>query len=336
MISDRQCFITKTSVSYRKEEKLKRLNSIHPIHSKNSHAVISPYAGLETPPAPPPHPHYLRDINAVFTWSLPLDENGDISPNHPKSDTLLHITSLGALLEEDTSDTLFSEYYEAYAKNFPCENERDTQNEIRRLLESQVGDWDISIIRHGEKIIAGYHTKLINISEYGVFSVAEYLWSDKAARGTGLGKLLYERTIRARREQGSLGHFGEIRDVEMLPVEEMINDKRAGTTADKRIGFWKKQNRLVLDAPWLQPPLHATGEELDYLMLTLSPLDDTCPKEFSRTAYLELFHRYYSKERNPKTYANLEDLTSDIETVPLIPIGERRSFIRDIRDDSLH
>ncbi len=245
-----------------------------------------------------------------------------------------HRQSLRGLMQAGDPDAVFDRYYEAYSRCFPDPNEVEDKNNLRELLEVGKGDWDISVLTRGESIVAGYHTKLAKITSHdlGLFSVGDYLWTDKQMRGLGLGELLYSRTMDLRRSQGAQGHFGEIRDVLLLPAMELYRDKLSGTTSKQRIGFWQKQERQTLDAPWLQPALSEGKKEIDFYMLTVSPLTSSCPQAFPREAYLELWARFYPLHKTSATFQRLQQLTEDTPLVGLIPISTCRTFIREARE----
>lgn len=244
--------------------------------------------------------------------------------------------SLRALMAAGDADSVFNRYYQAYSQCFTNQNEVEDKNTLRELLEIGKGDWDISVLTRDESFVAGYHTKLARITAHdmGLFSVGDYLWTDKRMRGLGLGEILYSRTMDLRRSQGAQGHFGEIRDVLLLPSMELYRDKLSGTTSKQRIGFWQKQNRQVLDAPWLQPPLSEGKREVDFYMLSMSKLTDSCPVAFPREAYLELWKRFYPLHKTSATFERLEQLTEDTTVIRLIPISATRSFIKEARETS--
>lgn len=242
--------------------------------------------------------------------------------------------SLRALMAAGDPDTVFDQYYGAYSECFTNKNEVEDKTTLRELLEIGKGDWDISVLTRDDTFVAGYHTKLVRITAHdmGLFSVGDYLWTSKEMRGLGLGELLYNRTMDLRRSQGAQGHFGEIRDVLLLPATELYRDKLSGTTSKQRIGFWKKQNREVLDAPWLQPPLSEGKKEIDFYMLTMSQLTDSCPLAFPREAYLELWKRFYPLHKTSSTFERLGQMTEDTSVIRLIPITQTRTFIKEARE----
>lgn len=237
-------------------------------------------------------------------------------------------------MAEEQAQEIFTRYYNAYSRCFPNPNEVESKEVLHQLLERGKGDWDIGMISMGEQIIAGYHTKLARISalDLGIFSIGDYLWADKTFRRSGLGKLLYSKTMELRRSQGAQGHFGEIRDINLLPAEELARDARAGTRAKDRIGFWKTQERMALDAPWFQPPLGPGKEEVDFYMLTVSRLTQDCPTSFPREAYLEIWKKFYPLHKDSSSFEKLKELTEDTPLIRLIPIDEPRTFIRQARD----
>lgn len=242
--------------------------------------------------------------------------------------------SLKSLMVNGDADTVFDRYYESYIRCFTNPDEVESKEDLRQLLEVGKGDWDISVITLGPHIIAGYHTKLANIKshEMGLFSIGDYLWTDKGLRRTGLGKILYTKTMELRQSQGAIGHFGEIRDINLLPTTELVRDARAGTTANQRIGFWKSQQRMVLDAPWVQPPLGPGKKEVDFYMLTMSALSHDCPMMFPRDAYLDLWKRFYPRHTSTASFESLKQLTEDTPIIRLIPIDQPRTFIRKARE----
>ena len=168
----------------------------------------------------------------------------------------------------------------------------------------------------------------------GLFSVGDYLSTHKVIRGLGLVQLLYSRTMDLPPSQGAQGHFGEIRDVLLLPPMELYRDRLSGTTSKQRIGFWQKQERQILDAPWLQPPLSEGKSEIDFYMLSMSKLTDSCPVAFPREAYLELWKRFYPLHKTSATFERLEQLTEDTAVIRLIPISAPRTFIREARESN--
>lgn len=242
--------------------------------------------------------------------------------------------SLRGLMQAGDPDAVFDRYYNAYSRCFTNPNEVEDKASLRELLEVGKGDWDISVLTRDESIVAGYHTKLARITSHdmGLFSVGDYLWTDKQMRGLGLGEILYSRTMDLRSSQGAQGHFGEIRDVKLLPTTELYRDKLSGTTSKQRIGFWQKQDRQVLDAPWLQPPLSEGKKEIDFYMLTMSQLRDSCPTAFPREAYLELWKRFYPLHKDSSTFERLEQMTEDTPIIRLLPITTCRTFIREVRE----
>lgn len=242
--------------------------------------------------------------------------------------------SLKSLMQAGDSEAVFDQYYESYTRCFTNPNEVEGKTDLRRLLEVGKGDWDISVITLGPHIVAGYHTKLANVRshEMGLFSIGDYLWTDKGLRRAGLGKILYSKTMELRRSQGALGHFGEIRDVNLLPASELVRDARAGTTANQRIGFWKHQDRMALDAPWVQPPLGPGKKEVDFYMLTMSVLSPECPMSFPREAYLDLWKKFYPRQAESSSFETLKHLTEDTPVIRLIPIDQPRTFIRKARE----
>lgn len=247
-----------------------------------------------------------------------------------------HRQSLRGLMQAGDADAVFDRYYEAYSRCFTNPNEVEDKGSLRELLEIGKGDWDISVLTRDESIVAGYHTKLARITSHdmGLFSVGDYLWTDKQMRGLGLGELLYSRTMDLRRSQGAQGDFAEIRDVLLLPAMELDRDKMTGTTSKQRIGFWQKQERQALDAPWLQPPLSEGKCEIDFYMLTMSKLSDSCPAAFPREAYLELWKRFYPLHKSSATFERLQELTQDTPLIRLIPISSARTFIREARENN--
>ena len=272
---------------------------------------------------------FSADQAESFSWPVPSR-----SPRIPRECVTLKRESLRTLMGGERAEEVFDRYYAAYSACFTNSNEAETKEDLRSLLQRGGGDWDIVIISWGDQIVAGYHTKLASISSYnlGLVSVGEYLWTSQSVRGTGLGKLLYSKTIELRQSQGSQGHFGEIRDIHLLPTEELVRDLRSGTGAKERIGFWKSQERFALDAPWLQPPLSAGKEEIDFYMLTMSRLVDYCPQAFPRDSYLELWTKFYPRHVRTRYFEKLKALTEDTPLIRLIPIDQPRSFIRQARE----
>jgi hypothetical protein len=241
--------------------------------------------------------------------------------------------SLKALMVRGDPDAVFDRYYEGYSRCFTDPNEVERKSDLRELLEVGKGDWDISVITQDGAIVAGYHTKLAKLTSYdlGVFSVGDYLWTDKSVRRLGLGQKLYNQTMQFRKAQGAQGHFGEIRDVNLLPQTELVRDWKVGTTSKERIGFWKKQERMALDAPWIQPALSEGQKEIEFYMLTLSILDRSCPRIFPREAYLELWSKFYPRHKNSSEFEHLQQLTSNTSLIRLIPLDVPRTYIRAVR-----
>jgi hypothetical protein len=237
--------------------------------------------------------------------------------------------SLKALMLRRDPDRVFDEYYERYRRCFPDPDEVERKSDLRELLEVGKGDWDISVVTQNNRIVAGYHTKLARLKSYdlGLFSVGDYLWSDRSMPGLRLGQTLYRQTMDFRRSQGAQGHFGEIRDVNALPKEQIGPDRRGGTTNEQRIEFWKSQSRWALDAPWLQPPLSEGRRELDCYMLTLSALDESCPRAFPPEAYLELWRKFYPRHTDSPSFERLAQLVRGNTLIRLIPIDQPREYL---------
>jgi hypothetical protein len=277
------------------------------------------------------HPSKISSADQFEEFQLPLPDG---VTEESTTIATLRRESLKSLMLAGDADAVFDRYYESYTRCFTNPNEVESKEDLRQLLEVGKGDWDISVITLGPHIVAGYHTKLANVKSHdmGLFSIGDYLWTDKGLRRTGLGKILYSKTMELRRSQGALGHFGEIRDINLLPTTELVRDARAGTTANQRIGFWKSQERLVLDAPWVQPPLGAGKKEVDFYMLTMSVLSPECPMMFPRDAYLDLWKKFYPRHTETSSFENLKHLTEDTPAIRLIPIDQPRTFIRTARE----
>lgn len=273
----------------------------------------------------------LADQSEEFSLAVPSTNQSE-----PK---LLRFTreSLRALMNRGDADLVFEQYYQGYSACFTDPNEVESREALRDLLEIGKGDWDISVVTCGDRIVAGYHTKLARISSFslGLFSVGDYLWTDKSVRGLGVGQFLYDRTMEFRQSQGAQGHFGEIRDVNLLPQKELLRDWRAGTTSQQRIGFWKKQRRMVLDAPWIQPALGEGKSEIDFYMLTLSGLSDSCPRVFPSEAYLELWQKFYPLHKDSPTLETLRQQLADTSAIKLLYIDEPRTYIKAVRSSEV-
>lgn len=232
-------------------------------------------------------------------------------------------------IDPEGAQRFLADYYRAYSRSFPDTDEALSNESISKMLKKPGCSWDATVVRRGERIIAGYHSSLEHCGRR-LFSLGDYLWVDKEHRKSGVGRMLYLETLAHRRAAGAVAHVGEINDPRLMGERERQIEKIAGITPEDRLLFWSKQGRQLVDCPWLQPPLRPGGREVEYLMLTIHPLREN-QQSISRETLLDIWKNFYVSfdfdfDIN-QTLHRLANLTEQSAEFAIIPLTAKRSCL---------
>ena len=207
----------------------------------------------------------------------------------------LHSTSLRVLLADnyELALGLLERYYPVYSAAFPDPDERLPFDTIVELLLKPELSLDVDVFTNERGIVGGYQTLTAQI-DGEMFSLGDYLCVDNRMKGMGVAPLVYRSTVNARRDGlGALAHFGEVNDPRMMDSNQQAIDRKSGTDPDARLRFWTKQGRRMLDVPWIQPATAEGLSPVDYMMLTVHPLNATRPLRITGETVQRVWDAYY-------------------------------------------
>ena len=107
---------------------------------------------------------------------------------------------------------------------------------------------------------------------------SEYILSDPAARGVGLGRQLFDRRkaildadARELGQQRCRGLFIEADNPERTPEAFVAAERETALDARDRLGLFDHLGFLRVDVPYVQPPLAPGKQPIDYLDLLFAP-----------------------------------------------------------------
>jgi GNAT superfamily N-acetyltransferase len=151
-------------------------------------------------------------------------------------------------------------------QEFLAANERNTERRFHVLSA-----------RDGEQVVGLSVFSYARASNCGF---SEYIVVVSTARGTGLGRKLFDRRkaildadARQAGEQRCRGLFIEADDPRRVPPEHVTAERETAIDPVERrrifahLGFWR------IDVPYVQPPLAAGKAAVDYLDLLFAPWD---------------------------------------------------------------
>jgi GNAT superfamily N-acetyltransferase len=107
---------------------------------------------------------------------------------------------------------------------------------------------------------------------------SEYLLVDRLSRGTGLGRVLFDArkevlNLEARRDgyEGCRGLFIEADNPLRLPADVAAIERETAMEARERLRLFEHLGFRRVDVPYVQPPLAADKQPIDYLDLLFAP-----------------------------------------------------------------
>ncbi len=151
-------------------------------------------------------------------WSVAIDRVGTLTLGDRKLDIVR--------LDSERGRALFNDYYDAYTKSFPDENEQMTPEDI---LEASAEDhYEALMFVDGDEVIAGVQTSFFE-TVYGSFGVNEFRFVVPDERRSGLGRALgeaaFERCSAGRKD--FIGMVEEYNDPRMMTEEEIALDRQS-------------------------------------------------------------------------------------------------------------
>ena len=238
--------------------------------------------------------------------------------------------------------------YELYKLCFPDPDERETLQKLK-LLFLRIPGWRFAWLQDGGHVIAV--CQFCRVTPSAAF--IEHLFVEPSLRLRRYGSTLLRAVEQRLFAEGVEELYAEMNDAELMTKEEIARDN---PDPRERLLFWERQDWLLLDAPYRQPPLvdlvptdserALIGEEteelsidegaadaatVDYLQI-IGKLRDrvgTVSSERFKSAvagYFQTFLPQQSKAELDSCYLEIAAKLSGLSDINLVPIGSRRIY----------
>lgn len=267
-----------------------------------------------------------------------LRDNPDYQPETEKRSGPESVFELNRLrhLPITTREGLLEAAYPGYARAFPFASERLTLEGLTDLITlPEFSAWDSLLLTQEDRMVGGSVFGLIDGGALK-FGIQAYVWVEPEFQGNRVADYLLQTVSDAVLQFGGQYLMGELADPSVMTESEIEEDSRGGISPEKRIQYWKKRDRLLVDAPYLLPSL-AGGDVFDpaaasyHYLWNIAPLAPQFKVDaLSRTDYLNALEAYWSSFLPPTLVRGAREFLEahlHDETIPLAPLDAVRTHV---------